>query len=171
MCDDAECTLREAIATAEEGATIEFDLPEDSTITLVDGQLEIEQSLTIDGSTAPGLTVSGNDSHRIFDIQSYYIYTPPPHKKVELRAFTIANGNEQNDGGGIYNTEKLILKQMTVRDNHANWGGGLYNKAGEVIVINSTFSHNRASSSGGGILMLGGIATEGTAWCVCTMQP
>ena len=149
VCDDAECTLREAIAAAEEGATIEFSLREDSTITLVDGQLEIEKSLTIDGSSAPGLTVSGNNSSRVFYIQSHSYGYPYYPNQVELRAFTIANGNEQGNGGGIYNTEKLILKQMAVRDNHANQGGGLYNKAGTVIVINATFSQNAATSGGG----------------------
>ena len=156
VCDDAECTLREAIATAEEGATVEFSLPEASTITLVEGELEIEQSLTIDGSTAPGLTVSGNNSSRVFSTSA---------GTIKMKNLTIANGyfvddglDEDDGGGGIKNTTALRLENVTIRDNDSERnGGGIFNQGGPIILVNSTISQNRAGEHGGGIYSRGSI--------------
>ena len=146
VCDDSECTLREAIAAAEEGATIEFSLPEASTITLVDGQLVITQSLTIDGSTAPGLTVSGNDSSRVFSTKD---------GTIKLKSFTIADGHVANPysrGGGIENWAVLMLESVTIRNNFSEGGGGGVANAGyKILIVNSTISQNQTAGSGGGI--------------------
>ncbi|MGB3508884.1 MAG: hypothetical protein WBA93_06515, partial [Microcoleaceae cyanobacterium] len=64
-------SLREAIATAQPGDTIKFNPSlSNQTITLTN-QLEIPigLDLTIDGTDATNLTISGNNQTRIFHIK------------------------------------------------------------------------------------------------------
>ncbi|MFN8540265.1 MAG: hypothetical protein U0232_22660 [Thermomicrobiales bacterium] len=67
-CPGATCTLRQAIATAVAGDTIDFNLPNPSTITLTTGELGINKNLTITGPGLNKLTVSGNNASRVFNI-------------------------------------------------------------------------------------------------------
>ncbi len=63
-------SLREAISSAQPGDTIQFAPGlANQTITLTSGQLDINKNLIVDGSNAPGLTISGNDGYRVFDIR------------------------------------------------------------------------------------------------------
>lgn len=71
--DGGPGSLRDAIATAELGDTIVFDLPNPDTITLTTGNLLIDKSLTITGPGADMLTVArssanGTPAFNIFDI-------------------------------------------------------------------------------------------------------
>ncbi len=151
---DANCTLREAINAANNapGAdTINFAIADNSTITLAGTQLPIiTDTLFIDGNTAVSLTISGNDSSRIFEIGSV--------TAVTLTNLIISNGlitttDPIADGGGIYvNLQaRLILNDSTIDNNTAsNSGGGLYNDRATVTINNSTFSNNQAENDGGG---------------------
>ena len=58
-CPGAGCTLRQAIATAASGDTINFSLPANSFFTLTSDQLEVplNKNLTIAGAGANLLTV------------------------------------------------------------------------------------------------------------------
>ena len=69
------------------------------------------------------------------------------------------NGNEAATwGGGIYNQWVVNISNSTVSDNLASEGGGLLSYCnGDVAVNNSTFTANRAKTSGGG----GGIVSGG----------
>ena len=150
LCDAGECTLREAIALADPDATIEFTLPPNSTIALTVGSLVIDKALTIDGSTAPGLAISGNNSSRVF-----FIYT---FREVALHSLSIVNGNAVGSGGGIFNYRATLqLENVTISDNHSTrWGGGIYNmEGGTVVAINTTISSNVAHEFGGGIFNRG----------------
>src|SRR5436305_526739 len=71
-CPGATCTLRQAIATAASGDTINF-AGGISTITLTSGELVINKSLTISGPGMNLLTVQRSNSasnFRIFDLVS-----------------------------------------------------------------------------------------------------
>jgi CSLREA domain-containing protein len=72
-CPGANCTLRQAIAAASPGDTIDFSLPASSIIELTSGELRINKDLTIEGPGAQQLTVerkhgSGVPLFNIFDI-------------------------------------------------------------------------------------------------------
>ena len=73
-CNLADCTLREAILAANNSGdadTIVFSLPPSSTIVLNGERLPIiTGKLTIDGSMAENLTVSGDNTSQIFVIDS-----------------------------------------------------------------------------------------------------
>jgi hypothetical protein len=69
--DGSAGTLRAGLAGAQSGDTIRFlDQLKGQTITLMQGQLLVNQSLDIDGLGATKLTISGNAASRIFDVGS-----------------------------------------------------------------------------------------------------
>ena len=151
ICNVEECTLREAIAAAAPGDTLTFDLPTKATIALEAGELIIDKDLTIDGTTTPGLVVSGNDASRVFDIRGQIL--------VELKGFSISNGfasveSWRTGGGGglINNGAKLLLHGMAISHNHSEGeGGGILNVGGNLVAVNTTISHNEATGAGGGV--------------------
>ncbi|MBW2282210.1 MAG: autotransporter-associated beta strand repeat-containing protein, partial [Deltaproteobacteria bacterium] len=70
--DSGAGTLRQAVldANASEDAenTIVFDVPDSSTISLLTSLADISTTLTIDGTTAVDLTISGNGADQIFRV-------------------------------------------------------------------------------------------------------
>ncbi|MFN2638209.1 MAG: choice-of-anchor Q domain-containing protein, partial [Gemmatimonadaceae bacterium] len=159
-CPGADCTLRQAIASAASGDTIIFSLPANSAITLTSAELTISKNLTINGPGANLLTVQrsaagGTPNFRIFNIAG--------SSTVTISGLTIANGNAfGNSGGGIYNisTGTLTVTGCAISGNFANGGGGIFNNGGTLTITNSTISGNSASNgSGGGILNLQGALT------------
>src|SRR5262249_332844 len=133
-CPGANCRLRDAIAKAVPGDTIDFAVT--GTITLTSGELFISKNLTIQGPGAGQLKISGNHASRVFNISSGFA--------VALNGLTIANGGHPLDpGGGIYNLGTLTLNNSTISGNSANGSngnaGGIYN-AGVLIITNSTVS-------------------------------
>jgi hypothetical protein len=76
-------SLRQAIADAAPGDTITFDKSVHN-ITLTSGELDITQNLDIEGLGANKLTISGNDSSRVFDIS--------PDTTVTIAGLTITHG-------------------------------------------------------------------------------
>jgi hypothetical protein len=153
-CPGANCRLRDAIAAAAAGDTIDFAVT--GTITLTNGQLDISKNLTIQGPGATKLTISGNSASRMFSIERFVT--------VALNGLTLSNGNGQGlpqdaYGGAIYNHGNLILTNSTVSGNTASYsGGGIYNFDGSVTLTSSTVSGNSALDGGGiynaGILTL-----------------
>jgi hypothetical protein len=71
-----------------------------------------------------------------------------------IRTTITGNGGNATfaSGGGLYNNSDGTMKliQSTVSENYSQAGGGLYN-AGNIFLINSTISLNRAMKTGGGV--------------------
>src|SRR5207244_3976030 len=119
------------------------------TITLAQGQLLVNQSLTIDGLGADKLTISGNAASRIFDIGS--------GNSVTIADLTLTNGLA-TDGACILNAGNLSLANDVLRANVARGvaggglfgdgggrGGGVENEAGATLAVSqSTFTGNEA---------------------------
>lgn len=169
-CNAANCTLREAIKAANSAAgedAITFSLPPNTTITLAGTQLPpILDNLTIDGSTAVNLTISGNNTSRVLVVgpnpPAYpgYPIAPPNQPggfgggpNVTLINLTITKGNKANDrGGGIYTQGILTLQNCTISNSQSR-EGGIYNQ-GYLIIEDSTFVNNiglSPASAGAGI--------------------
>jgi hypothetical protein len=148
--DSGNGTLRAAVATAfDNGQTdnITFDLPEGSrTITLTSGQISFTDThkTTIDGGTA-GVTVSGNDQSRMFQVNAGV--------DLSLTNLTVRDGRA-NWGAGIHNQGgTLTISRSTISENSATLGGGIYNESGTLSVTDSTISNNSTPNgfvSGGG---------------------
>ncbi len=180
--DSGAGSLRDTIANAPSGATIEFAI-NIHTIKLTSGELEINnKSLDIEGPGANNLTISsgsGISASRVFDITG--------GATVTLANLTIANGQTTSTGtsggalggGGILNDAgaTLNLTRCSVVNNQATagpnldvFGGGLLN-LGVAYVTSSTFTGNKAmgggnsstffsGSQGGGIDNFGGATVK-----------
>jgi CSLREA domain-containing protein len=147
ICNVAHCTLREAVNAANNAAgpdTITFTLPPSATITLAGSQLPtIIDHLTIDGSTAVSLTISGDNITRIFMVGGA--------PAVTLTTLTIEHG-QAITGGAVYNDGgSLTIDNSLLEDNSAEYGGGLYNEAGSLTITNSRIANNFAEYGGGAI--------------------
>ncbi len=155
LADDGPGSLREALAIIAPEGTITFDPAlAGGTVTLTSGQLEIDRSVTVDGSDAADLTVSGNNSSRVFQIAA--------GTTVTISDLTVADGSAAPQGGGILNFGILNLERMTVTNNSETsgggaafdlGGGGIYNGDGATLNLSdSTVSNNStAGQPGGGI--------------------
>ncbi len=139
--DDGDGSLRAAIDDASDGDVIEFDVT--GTITLTSGHLDIDVNLTIVGPGADRLTISGNGSSRVFDINADAI----------ISGLTVADGDEDEGGGISCENGEVELIDCAVKDNIAELGGGIFLLDCLMVMQNCTVSGNRAEE-GGGIFVL-----------------
>lgn len=164
----AELTLRSAkrsvIATS--GSVIKFrDYLNGQTLTLTQGQLSIDENLTIDASTlSNGFIIDANEQSRVLVVQ--------PSNSVTLKKLTLTRGKATGGypsgrGGAIYvdgrfggntgqNTASLILDSCTLTNNSAEQGGAIFGdgeNGGEsnVTIHSSTLSYNQSDNAGGAI--------------------
>jgi CSLREA domain-containing protein len=142
-------TLREAIklanATAGDDVITFGGVFTDNTpdvITLTSGQLTITDDITILGTGASNLTVSGNNASRVFEISGV-------GRDVSIDGLKIANGN---DSGILVNNNTLLsLTNSNISDNTTTSIGGGINNKGTLQLTNTSVSDNTATSDGGGI--------------------
>ena len=177
-CGSGVCSLRDAIAQAGAGDTVDATGVA-GTITLLNGELTIGQDLTITGPGEAVLAVSGNNASRVFEISA---------GAAAVSGITVTGGNESatlqhgggividasaslnlsdvtlsgNSGyfGGALNTglnSTLNLTNCTISGNSSRVGGGIFN-GGNCSVTDSTFSNNATPGIGG---IGGGISNEG----------
>ena len=149
-------SLREAIVAANNttGAdTVEFaPALSGSTITLSGSRLDVTDSLTVAGPGASLLTIDGNQSSSVLVVNDGSIFTDID---VNISGLKITGGNTSFDGGGITNTENLVLHDMIITDNHGSGGGGIKNVAGNLTVSDTVVSQNTSSTAGGGLFNSG----------------
>jgi uncharacterized repeat protein (TIGR01451 family) len=150
--DSGAGSLRQAIADACPGTSITFS-GVTSPITLTGGEIVIDKDLTITGPNVP-LTISGNNTSRIFNIEN--------GNSVSISNLTFTSGRA-SVGGAIFNKGDLTIRDCTFTGNNAvgsgaaggaidSEGGG---EVGSLTVINSTISGNNADGDGGGIFNSG----------------
>src|SRR6266496_3325049 len=125
--DSGPGSLRQALADANDGDTINFD-PSVGTVTLTTAELAIDKSLTLSG--APQMVTVARSSQTEFRI----FHVMPDHS-VEIDGLTISDGHITSDnGGGILNDNStLTIAHCTVNGNAIVSvsfdisGGGIYN--------------------------------------------
>ena len=183
--DSGSGSLRDTIATAPPGDTINFAVT--GNITLTSGELLINKSLNIVGPGAASLTIErstalGTTNFRVFNVQSGI---------VNISGLTVSNGRAEGGGGlrnqatltvrdtvfsgnvanqtggGIENVSSLVLSNCVIHGNsvagtNSRAGGGLHN-LGTVTALSCIVSSNILSRSGASIACLGGgINNDGT---------
>ena len=134
-------SLRQAVLDANASSandTITF--ASNGVFVLISGALEIANkgSLTING--AAGISISGNNTSRIFFIDS--------DAKMTINNVTLRNGNDDQGGSAIVNDGVLTLDKCTLANNTTTNGAGAIYNLGRLIVTNSTFAGNTASYAG-----------------------
>jgi len=180
--DGSAGTLRAQIVAANTGDTIDFDPAVSGTITLTNGQIVLDKQLTITGPGAGVLTISGNNTSRIFNVGRM--------GRVTISGLTLANGKalveaEQHAnyvysaarGGAIINAGTLSLQRCVLTNNRTDdyqdsCGGAIYNWNGvsqvgdnwnvlksSLLLEECTLSNNVADTHGGAIFNNGGSGT------------
>jgi len=140
---DGTLSLRAAIGAGNSGDKVVFDAAlAGQTISLVEGELFIDKSLSIVGLGANNLAVSGSTFFRVFDIAS--------DSTVSISGLTVRDGHA-SAGGGIFNSGQLTLRGCTLTANTADGLGGAVTNIGTLTVKGSLLSGNTGFFGGGGI--------------------
>jgi hypothetical protein len=167
--DDGPGSLRQAIASAAPGDTINFALRLPATIVL-SNTLVIDENLTLLGPGPDKLTVMRSSarhtpSFRVFDVEAGV---------VVMAGMTIRNGSafsgtyiHDNLGGAILNRGNLTVSNCVITGNSApttDWGtngvslgfgAGIFSDTGsQLALVNSTISRNQATAAGGAVCTL-----------------
>ncbi|MFN8445306.1 MAG: choice-of-anchor Q domain-containing protein [Caldilineaceae bacterium] len=146
-CSD-DIQLRNAIA---EGGTISFNCG--VATVLLNGRIEVAKEVVIDGGGK--ITISGGNTSAFFQVFS--------NQKLTLRGLTLSDGKF----AGGYPLEifgEATLDGVTMRNNQTDSSGGAVAVFNRLIVQNSTFQSNSATSTpstaakGAAILIDGGTA-------------
>ncbi|HEX8998388.1 MAG TPA: choice-of-anchor Q domain-containing protein, partial [Blastocatellia bacterium] len=146
-------SLRRAINDAMSGDTINFSLPNPSTITLTNGELLIGKALTISGPGATALTIDGNNSSRVFNL----VFA----SQVSLSGLSITNGMIDFGGGIRCEASTLSVDGCAITGNKAtsSSGGVLILRGSTTTITNSTISDNMSNGQSGGIQVENSTAT------------
>ena len=166
LADDGSFgSLRSVIGYVDIGETI--TIATNGTITLTNGEIELNNGLNIIGPGPANLTITGNGSNRVFNIG--------PYAGVSISGLTISNAMATSsfagDGGGIYNSGTLTLSNCIISDCTAMTGtnaldgaqlanpgptggtgangGGIYN-AGTLSLVACILSGNTGGMGGFG---------------------
>ncbi|MBD2528921.1 calcium-binding protein [Nostoc flagelliforme FACHB-838] len=141
--DSGAGSLRDAIAQANNtnGAdTISFTDPifQDSiadTIILTSGELEITDTLIINGTGSINVTVSGNNSSRVFNVNNQ---DSNNQITVEITGLTITGETSVDNGGGILNLENQAISSSISSSNSTTEGSSGAIASSSILTINNT---------------------------------
>jgi predicted outer membrane repeat protein len=155
--DNGAGSLRQAIINANNDPGIEtilfdttgiFGDATPDTITLTSGELNVSQAVIIQGTGANKLTISGNNTSRIFNASA----------SLSIDGLNITGGKAAN-GGGINSSSSVTVSNSIFSGNTATTSGGaIYSSS--ATVSNSTFSGNTANTNGGGIYSTNSTVTD-----------
>jgi beta-glucanase (GH16 family) len=151
--DSGPGSLRRAIGSVCPGGALHFAPALAGQTIGLQTPLTIGKNLTIDGTGASGLTISGAGQVRVLEVSAGATAT--------LRGLTIADGYGFELAGGILNNGKLTLDHVTVTGNRVTssgndfWkgGGGIYNGDGSALTLldSSVRANTTDQVDGGGI--------------------
>lgn len=140
---DIDCSLREAIATANAGDTI--NIPSGIYTLTLGLEFAIAKNLSLMGDGADvtiiqAATAPGAASSRVIKINS---------GSVTISGVTIRHGNTGSFGGGIFQLQGILnVTDSTFSGNSADRGGGIWHGS-TVTITDSAFSGNSAGLGGG----------------------
>src|ERR1041385_6308046 len=180
-CTSAQCTLRDAVAAAQDGDKIVFKSGVSGTIALTH-TLSFSKNVTVNGAGRITLDAQTVDNGPDGDNRVAFVTA----QNVELIGLTLTHGSAGTDdfgggivnlggltltnsivtgnhtlsggGAGIYNSGTLKIVGSTIADNHGGGGAGILS-SGTLTVLSSTISGNSTTEPGGGIYAFGGTVT------------
>ena len=157
--DSGPDSLRQALADANDGDTINFDASV-GTVMLTTAELAIDKSLTLSG--APQMVTVERASQTDFRI----FHVMPGHS-VEINGLTITGGSLVGNGGGILSGAILTISNCAISGNSITRvdsveysGAGIYN-VGTMTIVNSTVNNNQGLVMGLFPPFGGGISNDG----------
>jgi hypothetical protein len=154
-------SLRQAIVDANANAAVAdtivfsslFNSPQTVILSGVQLTLTYSATTTINGTGANLLSISGNNSSRVFVVDV--------GASAAVSGLKVTGGNTTGNGGGLNNDGTLTLINATACGNSTTGtgaGGAIRNYAA-MTLTNATISGNSASGIGGGIWQAAGSAT------------
>ena len=140
---DADCSLREALATVNATAGddhIVFSgtvFNTGQTITLSGGLLNVTNNgaVTVSGPGVDLLTISGNNATRVFSVNAG---TANDGAILTVSGLTIANGYLDGGSSALWNGQTTIFTNVVIRDS----GAGAVTNVGNLTINNSTIINN-----------------------------
>ncbi len=173
-------TLRAAIAFLNTNDADTIDLSGLSgTITLAANLPTIQNDVTITGPGATSLTIDGDATHSIINVDTSITATisgltltrgtgtiggaVTNNGTLTLDDMTITSSTATFQGGGIRSNGTLTITNSTIGTQGApnssgDRGGGVYS-VGDTTITATTIAYNTADSDGGGIYHTGGVLT------------
>jgi predicted outer membrane repeat protein len=155
-------SLRQALADANDGDSIDFALATPTTITLTTGELMVGKDVTITGPGSDLLTISGADVSRIFHVS--------PGTTATIAHLTASHGAKLGSPGGgcIYNQNgNVTLDHVVVSHCSAVYGAGVLNDGesapATMLVVDSTIADNTTTGASGGGIYNDGNTASGNA--------
>ncbi|WP_436794334.1 choice-of-anchor Q domain-containing protein [Actinospongicola halichondriae] len=171
--DDGDCSLREAVISANDNVAIDdCEKGEDADIIVipagtyvlgitqdsdgdddVKGDLDVYDAVTLQGAGAASTVIDANGIDRVIETNGDGII------EVVIDGLTITGGDTTEFGGGsgggiAANDTALTVRDSVVTENEANGGGGGIDSDNDdsgLLLERSVVSNNTASSEGGGI--------------------
>lgn len=153
--DSGAGSLRQAVANANAlpgtdtitfsdgtGGTVNFTDAAQDTITLTTGPLSLASEMTVLGTGADKVSVSGNNSSRVFEVTLA--------GKATIIGLTGTRGNASSRGGCIDNFGELHLRSVVLTSNSTIDGAGAIYNDGPLTIRDSELSDNECAGSGSG---------------------
>lgn len=151
-CADADCSLRDAVASVDPGGTVRvppgFYALDRSGTGPDAGDVDLSRPVTIVGTGETGSFVDASAlGDRVFDVSS----------DVSLRHLALLGGSRVGRGGVVRATAgALVVSRSTVAGGRADNGGAVaVGNAATASVDRSWIFDNRAKVRGGGLFLLG----------------
>jgi len=153
--DGSSGTLRAAIISANSiGGSYSISIQTNGTLTLTSALPVIKVPLTINCNDAAGITISGNNLYKVFEVSI-------PSGVVLFKNLNIVNGKGDGGGGGVYAITsangKVSFENCTFSGCKATGSqayGGAIESSADIDLLNCTFTGNSAVDGGGSIEML-----------------
>jgi predicted outer membrane repeat protein len=140
--DSGPGSLRDAVSNAASGDTITFNLTLPATIILTTGAIHVVSNITIAGPGADQLTISGNSSSAILQVDSFA-------QTCAISGLTFAHGSTGFSGGAISNIVSAVsVSNCAFSNNSASNLGGAIANGGVLMVTGCTFDGNSAGAGG-----------------------
>lgn len=111
--DSGSGSLRDVVSCVLNDVTITFDAAlTDQTITLTSGEIDINKNLVISGLGMTHLTISGNNTSRIFHLA--------PGNNFGIKDLDLKNANAVTNGGALFVEGHLSLQNVLFQNNIGN---------------------------------------------------
>ena len=121
----------------------------------VTSELLLTEEVTISGTAADRLFISGSNSTRIFRIDS----VGGDEETYTFQDIALTNADAGSETGGAIQifgeNDTLVLDTVGLYLNRSNGGGAVYVEDAKFIIRNSSFNGNVANASGSAILAFG----------------
>ena len=157
--DSGPGSLRQALADARDGDTINFDPSLDGqTITLTSAELVIDKNITISGPGSDLLTVER------FPPTQFGVFHVMPTHTATIAGLRISGGYSPYGGGGVLDDHATVtISDCFLTGNSSYYGGAIFNdgsgSGATLAVLNCNINGNYAQFAGGGIYNNGSGAT------------